>query len=358
MSASAKALPDAAAGSGQYSVRRAVFPADWARVLAVWRGSLGTPASMEDKLAWFYGRSPTGQPLTMLLHHADSAGDERAVGVATAGRRTLRCGEHTISGGLLVDMAVSPQHRTLFPALLLQRVLRETGLAEHDCLYGFPNAKATPVFQRVGYRRLGMIARYVRVVRVAPYLRERIPAWAAALLGSLWDSLARLRSMAAGGSSIRLEWRSASEAEPAGDLAFVALQPLMRGARSAELLRWRFAERAGHRFEYVAAHNSAGALIGYWIVDAAGDALQVWDCSPALLDKERAARAWYALFADARRRGYRSVSFSCLAPAEFVRALERVGMAVRGERPVFGALRAEHPAAAGEWYLTAADEDE
>jgi hypothetical protein len=351
-------LPRAAAGSGQYSVRRAAFPADWERVLALWRGNLGAPASMEDKRAWFYERSPTGQPLTMLLHYADSAGNERAVGVATAGRRPLRCGEQAMSGGLLVDIAVSPQHRTLFPALLLQKTLRETGLVEHDCLYGFPNPKATPVFQRVGYQKLGMMTRYVRVVRATPYLRERMPDWAAALLGSLWDSLARLRFMAAGGPSLRLEWRSASETRPAGDLAFVAGRPLVRGARSAELLRWRFAERAGHRFECVAAHSAGGALIGYWIVEATGGALEVWDCSPALLDSARASRAWYALFMEARRRGYRSVSFACLAPAELVRALERAGMAVRGERPVFCALRTEHPAAAVAWYLTAADEDE
>jgi hypothetical protein len=255
-------------------------------------------------------------------------------------------------------LAVSPQHRTLFPALLLQKALREAGLVEGDCLYGFPNAKAAPVFQRLGYQKLGMMTRYVRVVRATPYLRERTPRWAAALLGSLCDSLARLRFVAAGSFSLRLEWRSSSEAQPLADLAEVGGRPLVRGARSAELLRWRFAARAGQRFEYVTARVRGGAPIGYWIVEVTDDALQVCDCSPALLEGDRAALAWYALFAAARRRGCRSVSFSCLAPAELTETLERVGMAVRSERPVYCALRPEHPAAEGAWYLTVADEDE
>jgi hypothetical protein len=311
---------------------------------------------MEDKRAWFYERAPTGQPLTMLLQYADSTG-ERPVGVATAGRRPLRCGGAPMSAGLLVDMAVSPEHRTLFPALLLQKSLCQTGLADHECLYGFPNVKAAPVFQRVGYQKLGTMTRYVRVVRTAPYLQERMPAWAAAPLGALWDLLARMR-FGAGGSGSRLEWCGASNAQPAADLESVGGRPLVRGARSAEILRWRFAARGGHEFDYVTAYDGE-ELLGYWIVE--GDsrgALHVLDCSPRLLDGARATRAWGFLFAEARRRGFRSVSFSCLAPPELTRSLERAGMAVRGERPVFAALRPQHPAAAAAWYLTAADEDE
>jgi hypothetical protein len=255
-------------------------------------------------------------------------------------------------------MAVSPQHRTLFPALLLQKSLRETGLQDHECLYGFPNAKAAPVFQRAGYRKLGMMTRYVRVVRTAPYLRELMPAWAAASLGSVWDSLVRAR-FAVGGFAPRLDWRGASEAQPAADLESVAGRPLVRGARSADVLRWRFAARAGHRFDYVRAYARGDRPLGYWIVEGdAQGALHVLDCSPRLLDGAGASRAWGSLFAEARRRGFRSVSFSCLAPPELTRSLARAGMAVRGERPVFGALRAEHPASGAAWYFTAADEDE
>jgi hypothetical protein len=325
-------------------------------VLDLWRGNLGAPASMEDKRTWFYERAPTGPPLTMLLQYSDSTG-ERAVGVATAGRRPLCCGGAQMTAGLLVDMTVSPEHRTLFPALLLQKSLHETGLADHDCLYGFPNAKAAPVFQRVGYRKLGAMTRYVRVIRTAPYLRERMPAWAAAPLGALWDLVARLR-FGAGGSTSRLAWCGASEAKSAADLDSVGGRPLVRGVRSSEMLRWRFAPRGGHEFDYVTAYEG-DQLLGYWIVEAdEHGALQVLDCSPGLLDGPRATRAWSFLFAEARRRGLRSVSFSCLAPRELTRSLERAGMAVRGERPVFAALRPEHPASAAAWYLTAADEDE
>jgi hypothetical protein len=73
-----------------------------------------------------------------------------------------------------------------------------------------------------------------------------------------------------------------------------------------------------------------------------------------------AARAWHALFAEAGRRGLKSASFECMAPAEFLDTLSRIGMTPRTARPIFGALRddLEAAAASAEWYLTDADEDE
>jgi hypothetical protein len=343
-----------------YIVRRAVLPRDGQCLIGLWRGNLGDPKRMERKFDWFYEHSPTGEPLALLLMHIDPAPASvpEPVGVAAAGRRPFRCGDEPLEAGVLVDMTVSPRHRTLFPALMLQKALRETALAELAFLYGFPNPKAAPVFQRAGYRKLGTSARYVRVLRAAEYLRERIPAWAAVLVGPAWDWLARLRFRSKRRADLRVEWRGVRAAAGGSDLSAVAGRPLVRGVRTPEMLLWRFAAADGRAFECVAACEGDDER-GYWIVEGVDGVLQVRDCAPALLAGAGAVPAWNAFFAEARKRRFRSVSFECLAPPEFQAVLERLGMVRRSERPVFGVLRTDQTAVEGAaWYLTAADEDE
>ncbi len=344
----------------RYSIERAVFPRDRNRAIDLWRGNLGDPSRVEGKFAWFYERSQTGEPLALFLDFDDPAGERQSVGIATAGMRSFLLGDQPVDAGVLVDMTVSPQHRTLFPALTLQKAILQAGLSLRQLLYGFPNAKAAPVFQRAGYRKLGAMVRYVRVLRSAHYLARRWPKWLAALVGPLADSLLALR-FAANRRSVSLVWQPIGEHAALNDVVAVAGRALLRGTRTAEFLKWRFATDRGASFDVVnAIARDTNASVGYWVVQAVDGVLTIRDCAAGSFASPLAQSAWSALFTEARRRGFRSVSFECLAPAEFVAVLQRVGMSRRSERPVFSALRAEHPLSisADSTYLTAADEDE
>jgi hypothetical protein len=125
-------------------------------------------------------------------------------------------------------------------------------------------------------------------------------------------------------------------------------------------LRWRFANVRGQSFSVINVYARDGAGAGYWVVRAVNAMLEVQDCDVALLTGPIARSAWNALFAEAKRRGFRSVSFECLAPSSFARLLRTVGMSPRADRPVFMALRAGagFTVSADNVYLTAADEDE
>src|SRR5688500_18512216 len=119
-------------------------------VQSIWRGTLGQQDRMAAKYDWFYLACPHGPPLLQLLRHID--GDW--VGTACAGRRRMRWQGRDISAGVLVDLAVVPEHRSLGPALILQQGLIEAGARDLDLLYGFPNPKAAAVFKRIGYNKL------------------------------------------------------------------------------------------------------------------------------------------------------------------------------------------------------------
>jgi hypothetical protein len=62
------------------------------------------------------------------------------VGVATLAPRRMRLDGATVRGGGLFDFVVATAHRSLFPALFLQREIRRQGLPRNDLLFGLPNA--------------------------------------------------------------------------------------------------------------------------------------------------------------------------------------------------------------------------
>jgi hypothetical protein len=343
------------AEGARYSIREADLQRDGTDIRNVWRGNLGDASRFEWKYRWFYESAPLGEPLTLIL--ACSAADEAAaqpVGVATAGRRRFVQSGRTLDAGVLVDLAVLPAHRTLGPALRLQKSMIESGLQRADVLYGFPNPKAAPVFQRAGYRKLGAMTRYVKVLRPSVYLRRRFAGLIAAPLGVVADLLAGARFAIAAFRAPRLQWAPLSAAPlPEHDGHEGIPDGLLRGERNARFWQWRF-DTPGEPVEQVRTGDAGGSAA--WIVQRRETILHVVDCCPRLL-LSSAAAAWRALFRDARRKGYSSVAFECLAPAGFRTVLASLGFAVRGDRPVFAAARNDGLLAA-EWYLTGADEDE
>ncbi|MEP7311025.1 MAG: hypothetical protein ABI859_00455 [Pseudomonadota bacterium] len=349
--------------ASNYSTRIAVLPQDRDGILALWAGNLGDPARMAWKFEWFYERSPTGAPIALLLTCSDGTSEPpELAGVAAAGRRSFLAGNTPVDASVLVDMTVHPQHRTLFPALLLQKQMLATGLKASPLLYGFPNAKAAPVFQRAGYRRLGTIKRYTRVLRSSRYLYKYLPEIVADAVGPIADLASHmlLALRAPGNGSLRLRWSEVFDIELTGNER-AGDTSLIRGRRDAEFLRWRFTENGPARYHFISVQLTAdGAHQGYWIGESKEGVLMVRDCSPALLVGRRAQQAWRQLFAMARSHGFSSLSFECFGPQDFIRTLAALNMPARGERPVFAAVRGDLEGSVStlSWYLTAADEDE
>src|SRR5690606_18533574 len=162
------------------------------------------------------------------------------LGTAGVGWRRMRAGARTLRGGLLADMAVLPGHRTLGPAMQLQRAASDRALAEGDLVYGFPNANAVPVVKRLGYVHLGDMVLYVRALRHAPYLERRLPRPLATLLGRAIDTAFalrdRLRNLHRG--ALHAQWSE-------GPLDLVHPRwprpGMLEGVRDRAALEWRFA---------------------------------------------------------------------------------------------------------------------
>ncbi|MEP7041507.1 MAG: hypothetical protein ABI843_00505 [Dokdonella sp.] len=349
----------AASAASAYHVHDGDPAADGDAVVAIWRGNLGQESGLARKYDWFYRHCPLGAPMLKLLRHEPS---ESWVGVAAIGCRRMLWRGREIRAGVLVDMAVAPQHRSLGPALTLQRNVLESGIERFDLLYGFPNRKAEAAVRRCGYSKLGDIVRYVRVLRYASYLQRRMSAFAARPLGWLLDASDRLIDAWRSRSDPPLTAQWSDRVDPrmddlwnrsahGGDLLTV---------RDTAMLRWRFDE-ALVSFRYLLLSESLGGpLLAWFACQASGSMLQISDFWSIDCAEGVATAMVGAMLRTARKEGYAAVSFQYAGQAAQVRGWLAARFVERGRRPVYGKWRDSAAASADETdlHLTAIDEDE
>ncbi|MDB4881386.1 MAG: hypothetical protein JWL95_152 [Gemmatimonadetes bacterium] len=329
-------------------------------VIDVWRGNLGREARLQAKFDWFYRGCPWGAPLLQLLRHEPSSA---WVGVAGAGPRRMLLGNNEIKAGVLVDLTVLPDHRSLGPALALQKALVTASGRRFDLLYGFPNPKAAAVFKRVGYSQLGELVRYVRVLRYRGFLERKMPSAAARPLGWALDAASRLHAAAASRGRRRLsaEWRDAVDSRVDRLWSCSEHGAALIAPRNAAFLRWRFDQAPVPRIRYLLLGDRRGdALLAWFACEGEGSTLHVRDFWSVDAARSIGRPFIGALLRAADREGYASVSVEYAGAASRRRGWLKAGFVARTSRPVFGKWWRGADAAGGEdnLHLTSADQDE
>jgi hypothetical protein len=373
-----------------YVVRRCRPGEARGAVEELWQRNLSLEQSAAAKFSWLYEQAPHPPDSLFLLEAtaSDSAAVTasaavRAVGTAGVGIREIALGERRLRAGLLADLAVDRDHRTVAPALRLVREVKAWALGELDLAYGFPNQHAQGVFKRVGYVALGGIARYVRVLRHQSYF-DRIGAAELARVPAPFRPLAQ-RVLASDGMSQRVaaaavdlaqlsrdfgplsaarlqEKLSFGEHPPSGIDALwrrAAVEHTLLAVRSQRMLQWRYPAQRGR---WWAAARQGSRLDAYAIVDQLGDVAHIRDLFGGRAAMTALLRQ---LVFEAYRRGASSISMrylgdpwlrDLLRAARFQeRSADRtifIGVSPRLERRVQQML--VDPAC---WFLTDLDED-
>ena len=346
------------AAPAPYAVDIGEVSRDRETVLALWRGNLGENARMQSKFDWFYARCPFGEPALCLLRHV---ADGSHVGVAAAGPRRMQDAGSPLDAGVLVDLAVTTEHRSLGPAMMLQSAVAEHGAARFGLLYGFPNPKAAPVFKRVGYTKLGEIVRHARVLRHAGYLARRMPRALAGIGGMLVDLGVRLRD----------GWRSRKDPRPlvlwsdAADPRFDVLWARSAPARMAlsirdyTFARWRFDQCPFEKTRFLLLSDPGnGTLLAWFACQVKDGTMHVRDFWSVEAPTGLARAHVDTLLAEARRHGHSAVSVEIAGHPDRLHGWQAAGFSARGQRPVFGKWSDGRAAGDIDLYLTSADEDE
>lgn len=151
-----------------YQAARGDISTDKERILEFWRKN--HDKSFAKKFDWMYERNPFGKPHIWFIELADS---KELVGMGVIFPRHLEINGIRYAAGILGDMLVHKAHRSLGPALLLQKsILRSLEEGGFELIYGFPNKNAEIILRRSGYVCLGRLARSVLVLRSESYLKR------------------------------------------------------------------------------------------------------------------------------------------------------------------------------------------
>lgn len=247
------------------TIRRADLARDGAVLLRTYRSYLN-PLYDAARFDWMYGRNPHGAPAAWLAMDGDEV-----VGAAGAFPRRLRTPHASFDAWVLGDICVADSHRTLGPAVMLQRAcLAAVDAGEATLCYDFPSARMLAVYARLGMAPLVDVIRLARPLRVDHQVRRRVRHAAVARgVSSVGNLVLRLgtRRLATHGVDITVHQGVCGQEFSALDRELgddgVAVE------RSAEYVNWRWLANPLARHDLIVARRH-GRLRG-WAVVAAGE---------------------------------------------------------------------------------------
>ncbi|MDT8441713.1 MAG: GNAT family N-acetyltransferase [Desulfuromonadales bacterium] len=209
---------------------------------------------------WKHAQNPFGESISYVAMEG-----ERLVGLRTFLRWQWCAGNQSYDAIRAVDTATHPQHQRkgIFSRLTLA-VLDEARREQFDFVFNTPNRKSLPGYLKMGWRLVGQLPLYVKVL--APV---RFAAGLARNALTACDAEIAVEEIIAGRLVRFGDWLAAHGEELEG---LLTADRLLRGpgfntARSVEFLRWRY---AGHPYVdyHVLEARAAGELRGLLICRA------------------------------------------------------------------------------------------
>ncbi len=316
-------------------------------LLELWHRNL--PDASRDRFEWLYG---TGRAEALVL------GERDLIGSAGLMKRRFSIAGEVVKGGAAIDLNVDERQRSVGPAMTLARAVMK--LADENgvsCLYGFPIRQAAGVLKRCGYRQLGEISNWTKLLRSKVKLTSVLrSALAAKLAAPLVDVALRWKSS---GNAPRLPQSVVIENRVAFDERFDRLWQTaaqrfgVLGERSADYLRWRFTKCPELKYEcFALARAGGGELLGYIVWYRCGESVCIADL---LAVDDAATELLLAEFTrQARRLRADAIRLACFGPPQFYSLLESAGFSRRQDSyPVLVRM----PEVVGDIFMTMADHD-
>lgn len=345
----------------KYYVVEADLTSERQNILDIWQGNIGINKDLEKKYNWLYETNPGGKGVHFLLKHSDN---HKPVGVAGIAKRKFFVDSKLVESGILSDMVVLKEHRTIFPAMLLQKYIKKFCEKNFHFIYGFPNKKAAPVFKRIGYKNIGNIARYAMVLRSKSYFEKNIQLKIVSSILAFFSDMGlgfRTPSLLFRNIKFLYQWDIEFD-NGLGDIwNRLDKAKLVIGDHSNNYIKWRYFNLQQDNFKLFVIHNRRDKrLAGYMIFEIKNEnTINVIDFL-AVDIKNTLETMWKCFMFESRRRGYSSISVEFFGVAQISNILKRIGFKYRDERPVYVHLNDELKGVIEnyEWYLTEGDEDQ
>jgi len=145
----------------RYSIINADVQNNRDDILSLLMKNLKGPSS--DKYVWNYNQCPYGSAHCWLAKHEQS---NTFIGTAALFPRVILVKGEPVYAAIAGDFAVDIQHRNLIPALALQKEIQSK---IHDTkfkfIYGLPNKQSKGILLRMGYKKIGMFAHFIKPLK-------------------------------------------------------------------------------------------------------------------------------------------------------------------------------------------------
>lgn len=355
-----------------YRVRTVDPSVAGAQLRGLWARNLGSSChDPQRRLDWFYLENPAGLGTAHLL---ESDTESTPVGCMGIGIRRYTCEGRSVRAALLGDLAVDRRHRSLGPALALQRATRTFAQENFPLALGYPNEKALPSLLRLGFHELGRMVRYAAPLRYGGYVRRHLPEpfrnglpkSVMGVAGLVLDAATSARDVpayVASGMAFRLETLTTPDLR--FDDLWTRARPNYRfvAERSSAFLTWRFLRKPGPvtcRFMALT-RRSSRRLVAYAIVEPEGQTAYIRDLfGETSLD---IAALLERLSLNLRFAGFASMSLGFFGAPWLLDLLTQHHFHARDNQAIILDWGTDAPAAPetllapSNWYLTQADED-
>jgi hypothetical protein len=236
---------------------------------------------------------------------------------------------------VLGDFCVSDHHRSVGPALALQRAcLADVAAGIIPFCYDFPSPHMMAIYQRLGIKPFGRMVRLRRLLRVDTRLRRIVgrPTLSRGMstVGNLL--LARRIPLAAGVPGLAVSLHQGPCGEEFSEAA--SRWATLHGVtvqRSAEYLNWRYLANPVCRHEVMTARRD-GVLVGYTVFARDGDTATMVDMLAG--DTTTVVGLVRAVVGLGWRQGLDTVTITLLASHPWVDLLKKIGFRERETSPV------------------------
>ncbi|MFI5328539.1 MAG: hypothetical protein ACHQ7H_20050 [Candidatus Rokuibacteriota bacterium] len=290
------------------------------------------PAYDTARFDWLHSRNPAGPGRFWMA--VDSATGE-TVGTAAAFPRLFSVGGREERGWVLGDFCVSDRHRSLGPALKLQRSCLDLAAdAATPFCYDFPSRAMMTVYQRLRIAPRGQMRRLVKLLRVEHKL-SAIAGFrrAARAIGRVLDGVRALRrGLPTTSRGLALAVHTGPFGEEFSRLADAESPSYgMCVMRSAAYLNWRYRENPTAAFEVVTARQRE-RLVGYAVFTRDGTGATLVDLFGTQDRRILRALVW-AVSGVVRQQGGASLNVSLLDSHPWVGLFRRWGFARREASP-------------------------
>jgi hypothetical protein len=254
-----------------YTIRDANFDLEAGEIIRLCKAG-GLHSSIE-KYRWKY-ESCTGQ--RPLCKFAIDTASGRPIGTTSLFPRRLLIDGTAFSAAIAGDFAVDARHRTLLPAMSLQKsALQASREGRFDVIYGFPNDAARLVQLRAGYTSIGAVRAGIRSLHSRRLFEspEERRWWGA--FADMFDVMLRIVSK----GSHHLERSDYSYSEHATlDERFdqfwtraLPHYPIVV-ERNSHYMNWRFMQCPYKTYRlFAASHRQTGEIDGYILWSVAAD---------------------------------------------------------------------------------------